>query len=260
MSLGEKLQQARKSAGMSLDDLASLTSIRSGLLREMENNNFVACGGDTYARGHLRNIAPKIGADAEELLNLYNEEHSSEHRGIHDLLVENNVATMPVERKGISVKTLAILSVSALAIAGIAQIVISNSKTATIPKKIELTPTAAATENATATPLATASAKASEPSKPSSTPTAPSLKPSKDGIEIVVSAARGNASVEFVVDGQSQGKNKLFQGEIKTFSGTKSISFYVSNAGDLDFTLNGRKLAPLGAHNEEVRKTFRAGE
>jgi cytoskeletal protein RodZ len=256
MSLGEKLQQARKSAGMSLDDLASLTSIRSGLLREMENNNFVACGGDTYARGHLRSIASKTGADAEELFNLYNEEHSSEHRGIHDLLVENNVATMQVERKGISIKTLAILSVSALAIVGVAQIVISNSETTTIPKKIELTPTAAATETTTATPMATTT----EPPKPSSTPAAPVVTPSANGVSIIVSATRGNASLEFVVDGKSQGKNKIFQGETRTFSGTKSISFYVSNAGDLDFTLNGRKLAPLGAHNEEVRKTFRAGE
>jgi cytoskeletal protein RodZ len=256
MSLGQKIEQARISAGLSIDDLASMTSIRSGLLREMENNNFVACGGDTYARGHLRSIASKTGADADELLNSYNEEHSSEHRAIHDLLVENNVASAPVERKGISIKTLSILSVSALALAGIAQIVISNSKTTTIPKKIELTPTAAATETATATPVATASATPT----PSSTPTAPVATPTANGVSIIVSAARGSASLEFVVDGKSQGKNKIFQGETKTFSGTKSISFYVSNAGDLDFTLNGRKLAPLGAHNEEVRKTFRAGE
>ena len=243
MSLGEKLQQARIGAGMSLDDLASITSIRSGLLREMENNNFVGCGGDTYARGHLRSIAPKIGADLVELINMYNEEHSSEHRAIHDLLVENNVASMTVERKGISIKTLAIISVSALAIAGTAQIVISNSRVTVIPEKIEITPTTSATPT------------------PSSTPTTtPDVTPISDGVKIVVSATRGNASIEFVVDGQSQGKNKLFQGDIKTFTGTKSISFYVSNAGDLDFTLNGRDLAPLGLRNQEVRKTFRAGE
>lgn len=254
MSLGEKIQQARKSAGMSLDDLASLTSIRSGLLREMENNNFVGCGGDTYARGHLRSIAPKIGVDPVELINLYNEEHSSEHRAIHDLLVENNVAAMPVERKGISIKTLAVISVSALALAGIAQIVISNSKTTVIPKKIEITPTATASRSAS--PSATSSVSPSD----STSPPAPSVAPIAGGVKIVLTAARGNASIEFVVDGQSQGKNKIFQGESKTFSGTKSISFYLSNAGDMDLTLNGRKLAPLGVHNEEVRKTFRAGE
>jgi cytoskeletal protein RodZ len=245
MSLGEKLQQARISAGMSLDDLASITSIRSGLLREMENNNFVPCGGDTYARGHLRSIAPKIGADPIELINMYNEEHSSEHRAIHDLLVENNVASMTIERKGISIKTLAIISVSALAIAGTAQIVISNSRVTVIPEKIEITPTISATPTPSPTP---------------STSVTPEVTPISDSVKIVVSATRGNASIEFVVDGQSQGKNKLFQGDTKTFTGTKSISFYVSNAGDLDFTVNGRDLAPLGLRNQEVRKTFRAGE
>jgi cytoskeletal protein RodZ len=252
MSLGQRIQDARKSAGMSLDDLASLTSIRSGLLREMENNNFVACGGDTYARGHLRSIALKIGVDPLELVNMYNEEHSSEHRAIHDLLVENNVATMPVERKGISMKTLAIVSVSALALAGVAQIVISNSKTTVIPEKIVVTPTVevSAPPTASASPSAVASPSIS----------APEIVPNTDGVKIVISAARGNASIEFVVDGKSQGKNKIFQGETKTFSGTKSISFYLSNAGDMDLTLNGRQLAPLGVHNQEVRKTFRAGE
>ena len=245
MSLGEKLQQARISAGMSLDDLASITSIRSGLLREMENNNFVPCGGDTYARGHLRSIAPKIGADPIELINMYNEEHSSEHRAIHDLLVENNVASMTIERKGISIKTLAIISVSALAIAGTAQIVISNSRVTVIPEKIEITPTISASPTPASTP---------------STTVTPEVTPISDSVKIVVSAARGNASIEFVVDGQSQGKNKIFQGDTKTFVGTKSISFYVSNAGDLDFTVNGRDLAPLGLRNQEVRKTFRAGE
>jgi cytoskeletal protein RodZ len=245
VSLGEKLQQARISAGMSLDDLASITSIRSGLLREMENNNFVPCGGDTYARGHLRSIAPKIGADPIELINMYNEEHSSEHRAIHDLLVENNVASMTIERKGISIKTLAIISVSALAIAGTAQIVISNSRVTVIPEKIEITPTISATPTPSPTP---------------STSVTPEVTPISDSVKIVVSATRGNASIEFVVDGQSQGKNKIFQGDTKTFVGTKSISFYVSNAGDLDFTVNGRDLAPLGLRNQEVRKTFRAGE
>ena len=230
---------------MSLDDLASITSIRSGLLREMENNNFVPCGGDTYARGHLRSIAPKIGADPIELINMYNEEHSSEHRAIHDLLVENNVASMTIERKGISIKTLAIISVSALAIAGTAQIVISNSRVTVIPEKIEITPTISATPTPSPTP---------------STSVTPEVTPISDSVKIVVSATRGNASIEFVVDGQSQGKNKIFQGDTKTFVGTKSISFYVSNAGDLDFTVNGRDLAPLGLRNQEVRKTFRAGE
>jgi hypothetical protein len=38
----------------------------------------------------------------------------------------------------------------------------------------------------------------------------------------------------------------------------RQISIYLSNAGDLDLTLNGEKLAPLGVRNQEIRKTFRS--
>ena len=65
MSLGEFMQGARESAGLSIDELAERTSIRAGLLKEIENNNFIHCGGDTYARGHLRNIAAIISVDAQ---------------------------------------------------------------------------------------------------------------------------------------------------------------------------------------------------
>jgi cytoskeletal protein RodZ len=47
MSLGEFLQGARESAGLSIDELSDRTSIRAGLLREIENNNFIHCGADT---------------------------------------------------------------------------------------------------------------------------------------------------------------------------------------------------------------------
>jgi hypothetical protein len=50
----------------------------------------------------------------------------------------------------------------------------------------------------------------------------------------------------------------MFQGDSKSFNAPTSISIYLSNAGDLDLTLNGEKLAPLGARNQEIRKTFRS--
>jgi cytoskeletal protein RodZ len=65
MSLGQFMQGARESAGLSIDELASRISIRAGLLREIEDNNFIHCGGDTYARGHLRNIAAHISVDPQ---------------------------------------------------------------------------------------------------------------------------------------------------------------------------------------------------
>ena len=109
MNLGQFIQGARESAGLSIDELANVTSIRPGLLIEIEKNNFISCGGDTYARGHLRNIAAKIYVDPQILIDMYNSEHSSESRKIHDMLVENNVTRIPTERKTISPKTLHLL-------------------------------------------------------------------------------------------------------------------------------------------------------
>ena len=243
MSLGEFLQGARESAGLSIDELSDRTSIRAGLLREIENNNFIHCGGDTYARGHLRNIAAVISVDAQTLLDLYNNEHSTEVRNIHDMLVENNVTKIPTERKTISWKSLAIASIVVLAVIAGGQIIISNSKTTVSPTVIT-SPTATASE---------------EPSPTSTQTQTTEVEPSVSGeLSLTISAARGNSNIDVVINGASLYKGPLFQGETKSFSAPNSISIYLSNAGDLDLTLNGEKIAPLGARNEEIRKTFRS--
>jgi cytoskeleton protein RodZ len=245
MSLGEFLQGARESAGLSIDELAERTSIRAGLLREIEKNNFVHCGGDTYARGHLRNIALIISVDPQTLIDLYNNEHSSENRKIHDMLVENNVTKIPTERKSISWKSLAIASIVVLAAVAVGQIIISNSNTSVTSNSV-----------AVATPSATAS---SAPS-PAVTSTQESDDvPSISGeLTLSISATRGNSNIDVVVSGESLYKGPLFQGETKSFNAPNAISIYLSNAGDLDLTLNGEKIAPLGDRNEEIRKTFRS--
>ena len=243
MSLGEFIQGARESAGLSIDELAERTSIRAGLLREIEKNNFVHCGGDTYARGHLRNIAPIISVDAQTLIDLYNKEHSSELRKIHDMLVENNVTRIPTERKTVSWKSLAIASVVVLAAIAGGQVIISNSKTTVTP-------------TVSTSPTATASA---EPSPTSTQTQTTDVVPSASGeLSLTISAARGNSNIDVVINGASLYKGPLFQGETKSFSAPNAISIYLSNAGDLDLTLNGEKIAPLGARNEEIRKTFRS--
>ena len=112
MNLGEVLLSARTSSRLTIEDLASVTSIRAGLISEMEKNNFSNCGGDIYARGHLRNIAPKIGLDGNQLVELYNDEHSSDSRSINEMLAENNVARVPHEKKNMSWKVPAAFSLA----------------------------------------------------------------------------------------------------------------------------------------------------
>jgi len=244
MSLGQFMQGARESAGLSIDELASRISIRAGLLREMENNNFIHCGGDTYARGHLRNIAAHILVDPQTLLDLYIEEHSSESRKIHDMLVENNVTKIPTESKSIKPKSLVIASVVLLSAVALGQIIISNSQTT-------VTPVVKASPSITATPSAS----------PADSPKAntENVTPDVNGeMKLTISATRGSSNIHVVAGGKTLFQDPIFQGDTKSFSAPTSISVYLSNAGDLDLTLNGEELAPLGARNQEIRKTFRS--
>jgi cytoskeletal protein RodZ len=243
MTLGQVIRDARIAARLSIEELSESTSIRIGLLTEMESDKFVHCGGDTYARGHLRNIANKVGVDPNVFIKLYNEEHSLESRAIGDLLVENSVMSVPVEKKSISWKVPAAISLSVLFLFGVIQIVSSNQSS-------DSQPVAAAS----ATPTAEASV-APTPTEPS-TP-APTVAASDGRVTLTLSAVRGNSYIDVIVDGTRVIKGSLFQGDTKNFEGSRAISVYLSNPAGVDVTHDGELLPPLGGQNEEVRRTFR---
>jgi cytoskeletal protein RodZ len=243
MTLGQVIRDARIAARLSIEELSESTSVRIGLLTEMENNNFVHCGGDTYARGHLRNIANKVGVDPNVFIKLYNEEHSLESRAIGDLLVENNVMQVPHEKKAISWKVPAAISLSVLFLFGVIQIVTSNQSSDGQP-----------------VPAASAAPTAEAPVAPSPTPSPePSISTEvSDGkVTLKLSAVRGNSYIDVIVDGTRKVKGSLFQGDTKNFEGSRAISVYLSNPAGVDVTHDGELLPPLGGQNEEVRRTFR---
>jgi len=244
MTLGEFLQQARENAGLSVDELAHIVNLRPGLIRAMESNDFLPCGGDTYARGHIRNISQITGVNAKELLTMYDTEHSVDSRSIHAQLVDNNAAAIRSENRKLSWKVLVGASLSIVVLIGVAQFAISavDSEPAATSMVIEK-----AEPTQTPTPSPTASA---APTTPSSTV--------NNELTLSIAATRGNSNIDVVIGGASVYKGPLFQGESKSFVGESSISVYLGNAGDLDLTLNGEKLAPLGERNQEIRKTFRA--
>lgn len=68
MSAGSMIRQARETAGLSLDDVAEATKIRSSILAAMEQDDFSHCGGDVYARGQLRSVATVVGLDPDAVV------------------------------------------------------------------------------------------------------------------------------------------------------------------------------------------------
>lgn len=243
MSLGSVIRQARIDAGLSVDDLSERTSIRGGLLKEIESDDFTKCGGETYARGHLRNIAPHIKMDSQLLLELYENEQSMQPRRIQEMLAENNVMTNPVDKKTISWKTLAGISLSTLALLAAVQIIISNSDTTTVN-----TPEVVASESAEASPT------------PVTTNTPTNIRDtysSGTGVSVSVSALRGNSWL-FVSDsnGTTLYSGQVRNGQTLNFSAATSINMKAGNAGAVDVSVNGKAAEQIGSDGQVVSFTY----
>jgi cytoskeletal protein RodZ len=71
VSIGGALAEARQLAGLTVADVSARTRIRQPIIRAIERDDFGPCGGDFYARGHIRAIARAVGTDAEPLIREY---------------------------------------------------------------------------------------------------------------------------------------------------------------------------------------------
>ena len=75
MSIGDTLAEARRQRGLTITQVSQQTRIRETIIRGIEQGDFSSCGGDFYARGHIRSIATVVGADPAPLIREYDEEH-----------------------------------------------------------------------------------------------------------------------------------------------------------------------------------------
>jgi transcriptional regulator with XRE-family HTH domain len=71
VSIGEALAEARRGAGLTVAQVSQRTRIREAIITGIEGDDYSACGGDFYARGHIRAIARAAGADPELLIRQY---------------------------------------------------------------------------------------------------------------------------------------------------------------------------------------------
>lgn len=247
MSLGSMISKARKDAGLSIDDLSAATNIRGPLLREMEANNFSQCGGDTYARGHIRNIATKLNVDPQIFLTAYEDEQMHIDRSMQELLVENSVMREPSQTRKVSWKALATISVASLFVAGLAQIIISNDSTPDIPAMIQESPTPSPS------PESTEEADSTEEVSPTDEATISTGQ----GLEVIITATRAKSWL-FVSDATGR---TLFSGQIstgvsKTFTSDQKLNLKVGNAGGVDLSVNGEKIESLGADGQVVSVSY----
>lgn len=247
MSLGTSIKEARKRVGMSIEKLAERTSIRAALLREFEADDFSRCGGDTYARGHVRNIANALNVEPSAFLDLYGLEQTKAERPMADLLLENKVTPEPNQRSRFSLKVLSTISASAVVLVVGGQIAYTNFQPAkgSSTKSLILSTSPATT----ATPT---------PSSTPTTPAAPAVStPVAGSVNVSVTASRGPSWLSVSNSlGVSIFSGRLVQGQSQTFSDGTSISIRFGNAGAVDVVVNGTPSPVPGAMGEVVDRTY----
>ena len=75
MGVGEALTEARGRAGLTVAEVSQRTRIREAIIIGIEGEDYSGCGGDFYARGHIRSIAKAVGADPGPLIGEYDALH-----------------------------------------------------------------------------------------------------------------------------------------------------------------------------------------
>jgi len=73
VSIGDTLAEARRQAGLTITQVSQRTCIRETIIRGIERGDYSACGGDFYARGHIRSVARAVGVDPEPLIREYDQ-------------------------------------------------------------------------------------------------------------------------------------------------------------------------------------------
>ena len=74
--VGVLISAARERAGLSIEELSERTTIRPHVLEGIESDDFAPCGGDFYARGHLRTLARFLGLNPGDLVAAYDEHYA----------------------------------------------------------------------------------------------------------------------------------------------------------------------------------------
>ena len=234
------LQQAREAAGLSLEQISALTNIRTGVIKDLENNSVELCGGIAYARGHIRSIVSAINqktpksfkVDADFLVAQMEIAQGEDGRKIIDRLAENNVADKPKEKKRMKFRTLASISAAVLSIGFVAQIAVSNFN------KInsEFAPDTS-NQEVQKQEIAIAS----------------------NGVNLVVTGVNGKSWLGLTnADGDQVFNGQISAGQVATFTDPQLIKAIIGNAGAVRLNLNGADLGVAGADGEVVRLDFDA--
>lgn len=230
--IGPELAAARTRLGLTVDQLADRTRIRPHVIESIEVDDFAPCGGDFYARGHLRTLARVLGIDVAPLLVSYDDKYAdapiNPRRVFEAELATGGHGSIRGTRGGPNWSVL-IAAVMTLVLAwSIARLVMDS------PVDLHTTPVLNGSHG-----------------------TGTTFQQTGDPVPVVITAAKGGAQV-IVRDGAGDVafKGALSFGESRTLRQVAPPVRIQSSDGALRVTVDGEDRGALGTDGQPAQDTF----
>ncbi|KOG27650.1 helix-turn-helix domain-containing protein [Streptomyces resistomycificus] len=252
--IGRALQQARIDAGLTVDDVSSATRVRLPIVHAIEADDFTPCGGDVYARGHIRTLAKAVNLDPAPLLAQYDADHGGRPAPTPAAPLFEAERIRP-ERRG--------PNWTAAMVAAIVAVVGFVGFTAFQGGDDDGTKTQVAEgakPSAGKTSSPTPKNDKPEVSKPDPSDSAIAAAP-QDKVTVQVSAADGKSWISAKDhNGRSLFDGLLKQGESKTFQDSERVNLVLGDAGAIQLYVNGKKIDDDWQPGAVQRLTYTKGD
>jgi cytoskeletal protein RodZ len=226
VSIGETLAEGRRQAGLTVTQVSQRTRIRETIIRSVEQGDFSPCGGDFYARGHIRSIAGAVGIDPAPLIREYDAMHGAPQAITAADVFEPSTPIRLRERRSPNWSLAMVLALLAVIGYGAYHLVSSSSGS---PRHLA---SAAHTVHVPAT---------THPSPKPSPSSQPVARP--DGVVIQLKAVEDCWVLLTDSKGTQLYSGVVSAGSAKTWTEKNPVSLRLGNPGGVVLTVNGKKHA-----------------
>jgi cytoskeletal protein RodZ len=252
-SIGRALRQARIAAGLTVDDVSTVTRVRIAIVHAIEADDFTPCGGDVYARGHIRTLARAVRLDPAPLIDRYDATHGGRPAPTPAAPMFEAERIRP-ERRGPNWTAAMVAAIVAV----VGFVGFTAFQGGDDGSRDQVAEGATPTTGKTASPTPKTDKRADDDPEPSDSAIAAAPQ---DKVTVRVVAADGKSWVS-VKDhtGRLLFDDLLKKGASRTFQDSEKINLILGDAGAVDLYVNGKKLNDDFQPGAVERLTYTKGD
>lgn len=234
LTIGGALAKARQEAGLTVTQVAAKTRIRETVINAIERDDFTLCGGNFYARGHIRSLARAAGIDPEPLVGDYDDAHGGSPQAIPARQAfEPETPVRFRERRSPNWSAAMVVALVLVAIYGVVRVAVGHDQHRSVQR---------AAAPATATP------------RPSHT-AAVAQAPRKD-VTVRVKAKRASWLNVRDAKGKQLFSGIIRAGQSEEWKSKKRIRLLIGNGGGVRVTVNGKDVGAPGETGQVIRLSY----